>query len=117
MIFFCQICIIKAIPQFLELNVFIIKTIPVDLLLSLKQLTFKTLALIAITSDREQALQSVNIKEMHIADACISFIITNKLKITKRVLKLKLVKCVGNSSTTKPWMLKVNNVEKMLKVM
>ena len=31
---------------------------------------------------------------MHISDAGISFIITNKLKTTKRGLKPKLVKCV-----------------------
>ena len=53
-----------------------ITTIPDDLL-SLKQLTFKTLALIAIISDRAQAQHLVNINKMHIADADISFIITN----------------------------------------
>ena len=79
---YCQICIIKAIPQFLELNVFSIEIVPVDLL-SQKQLTFKTLALITKTSDRGQALQLVNIRKMHFADTCISFIITNKLKTTK----------------------------------
>ena len=47
----CQIYIIKVIPQILELHAFNIETIPVDLL-SMKQLSFKTLAVIAITSDR-----------------------------------------------------------------
>ena len=65
---FCQICIIKGIPQFLERNAFSIETIHIDLL-SLKQLTSKTLALIVITSDRALALHLVNIKKMHIADA------------------------------------------------
>ena len=71
----------KMKSQFLELNVFNIETIPVDLL-SLKQLTFKSLALIAITSDRAQALHLANIKKMHISDVYISFITTNKLKAT-----------------------------------
>ena len=70
-----------------------IETIPINLL-SLEQLTIKTLALIAKTSDRGQALHLMNIKKLYNADACISFIITNKLKTTNCVLKPKLVKCV-----------------------
>ena len=56
--------------------------------LSLEQLSIKTLALIARrTSDRGQTLHIMNIKKMHISDNSISFIITKKLKTTKRVLK------------------------------
>ena len=65
---------------------------------SLKQLTIKTLALIAITtSDRGQTLHSKNIKKMHISYNSISFIISNKLKNTKRVLKPKIVKWFNSS--------------------
>ena len=100
---FRQICIIKAIPKFLEFNAFSIKTIPLDLL-SLKQLTSKTLALIAITSDRVQAIHLVNFKKIHIAHACISFILTNKLAKNYQV-NPKLVICAN--AVTKTWMLKV----------
>ena len=66
--------------------------------LSLKQLTIKTLALIYIkTSDRGQTLMLMNKKKMHTSDESISFVITNKLKTTKRVLKPKIVKCVESS--------------------
>ena len=36
---------------------------------------------------------------MHISDNSISFVITNKLKTTKRVLKPKIVKCVSSFNT------------------
>ena len=63
---------------------------PVDQL-SLKQLTIKTLASIAITtSDSGQTLHSINTKQMLMSDASISFFITNKLETTKRVLKPKI---------------------------
>ena len=39
----------------------------------------------------------MNIKKIHISDNSISFVITNKLKTTKRVLKPKIVKCVNSS--------------------
>ena len=69
--------------------------------LSLKQLTMKTLALIAITtSERGQTLYLMNIKKMHISDNRFSFIMTNKLKTTKRALKPKIVKCVNCSDPT-----------------
>ena len=56
------------------------------------------MALIAsTTSDRGQTLNLINIKKMHISDNGISFVITNKLKTTKRVLKPKIVKCVSSS--------------------
>ena len=74
----------------------------------LKQLTIKILALIAITSDRGQTLHLMNIKKIPNSDDCIRFIVTNKLKFTKRVFKPKLVKCV--IPPTKPKMLKVENV-------
>ena len=40
----------------------------------------------------------MNIKKILISDTSISFIITNKLKTTKQVLKLKVVKCVRNEN-------------------
>ena len=69
---------ICAQSEDIRLNVLSIETILVDLL-SLKQLTIKTLDLIAITSDRGQALHLKNIKKIHIFYAGISFIITYKL--------------------------------------
>ena len=42
----------------------------------------------------------MNIKKIHIADAGISFIVTNKLKTTNRILKPKLVKCANSSNPT-----------------
>ena len=108
--FLSDIYIIKAMLQFLELDAFSIETIPVDLLSLKKSLQIiKTFAIIAITSDRGHALHLMNIEKMYIADACISFIRINKLKTTKQVLKPKLVKYV--IPPTKPWRLKVKNVE------
>ena len=70
---------------------------PVDLL-SLKQLTIKTLFSISITTTgRGQTLHLMNIKNVRISDFSISCIKTNKQKITKRVLKPKIVKCVKSS--------------------
>ena len=43
-------------------------------------------------------MRSMNIKKLHISDTSISFIITNKLKTTKRFLQLKVVKCVNSSN-------------------
>jgi hypothetical protein len=63
--------------------------------LTLKQLTLKTLALIALTSsDRGQTLHLMNIEHTTVSDEGISFIIDQRLKTTRRILKPKVVKCV-----------------------
>lgn len=63
--------------------------------LTLKQLTLKTLALIALTSsDRGQTIHSMDIENTTLEEDGVSFVIFNKLKHTKKVLKPKVVKCV-----------------------
>ena len=63
--------------------------------LSLKELTLKTLALVALSSsDRGQTLHLMNIKDMEYEEEHINFIIRSRLKTTKRVLRPKIVKCV-----------------------
>jgi hypothetical protein len=63
--------------------------------LNMKQLTLKTLALIALTSsDRGQTLHLMNIENTTISKEGISFIIDQRLKNTRRVLKPKIVTCV-----------------------
>ena len=65
--------------------------------LTLKDLTLKTLSLIAITSsDRGQTLQKINVNQMHFGEDAISFIITDRLKTTRRVLKPRVVKCISS---------------------
>ena len=66
--------------------------------LSLKQLTLKTLALIAISSsDRAQTIHQANIKEYEVSDRKIVFNITARLKNTRRVLKPTIISCVSCS--------------------
>ena len=68
---------------------------PVDQL-SLKRMTIKTLALIAITtSDRGQTLNLMNIKRVHISDTIISYM-PRKQKTINRVLRPKILKCVDS---------------------
>ena len=56
--------------------------------LSLKQLTLKTLSLIALSSsDRGQMQQLLNIENTHISNKDISFIIFERLITTKRIFK------------------------------
>ena len=52
--------------------------------------------------EKGQTLHLRNMKKLHISDTCISFITTNKLNTTKRVLKPIIVKYV--ISLTQPWM-------------
>lgn len=67
--------------------------------LSLKQLTLKTIALIALTSsDRGQTLHYMNIEHTHIKKDAVSFIIFDRLKTTKRVAKPKEVNCVQSNT-------------------
>ena len=54
--------------------------------LSLKQLTLKTIALIALSSsDRGQTLDLLDINNVEITDSGISFIVTKKLKHHKNL--------------------------------
>ena len=65
--------------------------------LSLKDLTLKTSALIALSSsDRGQTLHLMNINRYHLSSQQLSFVITERLKTTKRTLKPKVVNCVAS---------------------
>lgn len=62
--------------------------------LSLKYLTLKTLSLVALTSsDRGQTIHLMNIENTTVTEDGISFIIFDKLKHTKKVLKPKVIQC------------------------
>ena len=64
--------------------------------LSLKHLTLKTLALLALSSsDRGQTLHVLNIEDTDIVENSVVFVINKKLKTTQKVLKPKLVKCIA----------------------
>ena len=63
--------------------------------LSLKQLTLKTIALIALSSsDRGQTLDLLDINNVEITDSGISFIVTKKLKHHRKSINPKSVNCV-----------------------
>ena len=63
--------------------------------LSLKQLTLKTVALIALSSsDRGQTLHAININHTEIHEDYINFIIRTRTKTTRRILKPIIVKCI-----------------------
>lgn len=65
--------------------------------LTLKQLTLKTLALIALTSsDRGQTIHAMNIEQTVLTDGGIQFIIFDRLKHTRRVHKPKTIKCISS---------------------
>jgi hypothetical protein len=65
--------------------------------LTLRQLTLKTAALLALTtSDRGQTIHLLNIENTAISDNGISFVIFDKLKTTRRVLKPKVVECTNS---------------------
>ena len=67
--------------------------------LSLKQLTLKTIALLALTtSDRGQTLHKANIENMLFCeDNSVKFIIKEKLKTTRKILKPTIITCVSAS--------------------
>lgn len=68
---------------------------PADL--SLKQLTLKTLALIALTSsDRGQTIHAMNIENTALEEDGVSFVIFSKLKHTRKILKPKIIKCISS---------------------
>lgn len=65
--------------------------------LSLKQLTLKTLALVALTSsDRGQTIHAMNIENTALNDDGIQFVIFDRLKHTRRVHKPKIIKCISS---------------------
>ena len=66
--------------------------------LSLKNLTLKTIALIALTSsDRGQTLHKATIHNMKISPTKIEFVIREKVKNTRKVLKPTIITCVSSA--------------------
>ena len=62
--------------------------------LSLKQITLKIIALLAISSsDRGQTLHLANIDDMVLESDCIKFVIKDRLKTTRKILKPKIITC------------------------
>lgn len=65
--------------------------------LSLKTLTLKTLALIALTSsDRGQTIHSMNIENSSTTDNGIDFVIFDRLKNTGKIHKPKVISCLSS---------------------
>ena len=63
--------------------------------LSLKQLTLKTIAMIALSSsDRGQTIHLASVGNMNIESDKIEFIIKKKIKTTRRILKPTIITCV-----------------------
>lgn len=66
--------------------------------LTLRQLTLKTLALIALTScDRGQTIHLMNVENTTITNNGISFIIFDSLKHTRRVSRPKIIECISTN--------------------
>ena len=66
--------------------------------LSLKQLTLKTIALMAISSsDRGQTLHLASVKDMQIFNEKILFFIRDKLKHTRKIIKPCVITCVPST--------------------
>lgn len=62
--------------------------------LSLKYLTLKTLALVALTSsDRGQTIHLMDIENTALSEDGIQFVIFDRLKTTRRVIKPKVINC------------------------
>ena len=89
-----------AVPRYLvtwnvETLLSYLKTWHPPSVLSLEQLTMKTIALIACTSsDRAQTLESIDIEHSHVTDEAIMFPIYSLLKGSKRNRPVTVVKCV-----------------------
>lgn len=63
--------------------------------ISLKDLTFKTLALVALTSsDRGQTIHQMRVDQFTRTDNGLDFVIFNRLKTTRKILKPKVVSCI-----------------------
>ena len=68
--------------------------------LSLKSLTLKTIALIALTSsDRGQTLHLASLKNMEILPDKIQFVIRDRVKGTRKVLKPTIITCISSDIT------------------
>ena len=67
--------------------------------LTLKQLTLKTIALIALSSsDRGQTLHALDIGDTAIKNQSISFLVRRRLKTTKRALITKVMECLATDN-------------------
>ena len=67
--------------------------------ITIKQLTIKTLALIALSSsDRGQTLHLLNIDNITKTEDGLSFVIYQKLKHTRKSIKPKVVECVTHDN-------------------
>jgi len=67
--------------------------------LSLRQLTLKTLALIAVSSsDRGQTIHAMDIENTHVTREGIEFVIFDALKTSHLKRKPKIVKCISSKN-------------------
>ena len=65
--------------------------------MTLKQLILKTVALTALTSSvRGQTLHFLNVENSSLSENGISFVIFDRLKNTRKVLKPKVVQCINS---------------------
>ena len=70
---------------------------PIDSL-SLRQLTLKTIALIALSSsDRGQTLHLASVNNMNVSPNKIEFVIRQKLKHTRKILRPTVITCVKSN--------------------
>ena len=66
--------------------------------LSLRQLTLKTIALIALSSsDRGQTLHLASVNNMNVSSNKIEFVIRQKLKHTRKILRPTVITCVKSN--------------------
>ena len=67
--------------------------------LSLKELTLKTFAFIALSSsDRGQSIHQMNVDKTAFSDGKIEFVIDSRLKHTRRILKPKVITCLPSEN-------------------
>ena len=65
--------------------------------LDLRKLTLKTVALISLTSsDRGQSVHLANVKNTVVKDDSIEFVIFDRIKTTRKILKPIVIKCVSS---------------------
>ena len=67
--------------------------------LDLRKLTLKTVALISLTSsgsDRGQSVHLANVKNTVVKDDSIEFVIFDRIKTTRKILKPIIIKCVSS---------------------
>ena len=71
---------------------------PIDTL-NLRELTLKVIALIALSSsDRGQTLHLASLKNMVISDKKVDFVITDKVKSTRKFLKPTIISCISTNN-------------------